>query len=665
MLLMKKKHRDYKSLLQGAQILLTLAVMVWLSVNLLPTADGFIASDHRLPEHFKRKLNNLIRRVHKDQWVIGYAYMDNCPPEARNNGEAIEAVITQALNAWLQPVRDLNTGKPVVSDFRFVPNFSIRDGAEVLIKDKNGIFVKDTAKLQLYDLRIFFFCKAGRSVALVGVDMAIPPAFNMREGTDVNPKFAFAILHEMGHTFGLLDTYIILRREAEELRVSRGGLDRTIGHQPASVMSGLNAPHTPVPDWVSQDDANGIVWLYKFYHENLRLEDCIFPDYELERSPDGCRPKSPLLFEIKYGNERIATKVIEEDSSTDVNAKDETGSMALHYAAMKGYPKLVDKLLSHRDIDVNVRDASGSTALFWAAKRGSYGAAERLVKHKAVDVNIRGAGGNTPLKEAVTQGNKRIVELLLTQEPREAAWREIDATSIANYRSVFYLFVPDPDTPLLFHAGYLGTVLGGDALFVGQQREADGIEKFLDRDGISLVGYDGLVAEDVNVRTLASFPGRNGETGSVLLAIRDVDFSGYAPLALSLYPNLRETDVELLTYKFGSGIMLKGADQGEALALPLRVRRCVSVPHAGLGALDLWQHTCGPANSVSDGSILFHEKTGTILGFYRSQESDEILGGGLPLADVVSEALVRLVDAKPVTPKNRLTTTWAALKMKE
>ena len=281
MLLMKKKHRDYKSLLQGAQILLTLAVAIGVLFSITPAADGFIATDHHLKPHLKRKLNNLIRRVHKDQWVIGYWYADNCRPRARNNGEAIEEAITQALNAWLQPVRDLNTGKPVVSDFRFVRNLD----------------PKNKAENRLNDLVITFYCELGISGALVGVDMAIPPAFNMREGTDVNPKFAFAILHEMGHAFGLLDTYIILRREAEELRVSRGGLDRTIGHQPASVMSGLNAPHTPVPDWVSQDDANGIVWLYKFYHENLRLEDCIFPDYELERSPDGCRPKSPLLFE--------------------------------------------------------------------------------------------------------------------------------------------------------------------------------------------------------------------------------------------------------------------------------------------------------------------------------------------------------------------------------
>ena len=164
----KKKHRDYTSLLQDAQILLTLAVAIGVLFSSAPTADGFIAGDHRIPEHLKRKLNSLIRRVHKEQWVIGYVYADPgwahrsavCPPEARNNGEAIEEVITQALNAWLQPVRDLNTGKPVVSDFRFVPNFEVRP--------------KDLADLLLYDLRIFFFCEFGKSVALVGVDMAIP-----------------------------------------------------------------------------------------------------------------------------------------------------------------------------------------------------------------------------------------------------------------------------------------------------------------------------------------------------------------------------------------------------------------------------------------------------------------------------------------------------------
>ena len=107
----------------------------------------------------------------------------------------------------------------------------------------------------------------------------------------------------------------------------------------------MNIPR-PFGTGISQDDANGIVWLYKFYHENLPLEDCIFPDYELETSPDGCCPKSPLIFEIKHNNsESFALRVINEDRNTDVNAVDDSGSTALHHAVVKGYPKLVDKLL--------------------------------------------------------------------------------------------------------------------------------------------------------------------------------------------------------------------------------------------------------------------------------------------------------------------------------
>ena len=121
-------------------------------------------------------------------------------------------------------------------------------------------------------------------------------------------------------------------------------------------MSGHNVP-LPHGTGISQDDANGIVWLYKFYHENLPLEDCIFPDYELEQSPDGCRPKSPLIFEIKYGREDIAKyfalEVMRDDENTDINAKDEKGMTALQYAVIKGYPELVAKLLAFENIEVN------------------------------------------------------------------------------------------------------------------------------------------------------------------------------------------------------------------------------------------------------------------------------------------------------------------------
>ena len=377
---------------------LMVGLAVYLCLVTLPATQGFITFDHRTREEFKRKRNNLIRRVHKEEWVIGYRYADNCPPAARNNGAAIEEAITTSLRAWLQPVRDLNTGKPVVDDFRYVPNFEIKDEAE----------------LKLYDLRIYFYCDFGKSSALVRADDSVSPAIKMHRGTRVNDQFAYVLLHEIGHAFGLLDTYP-RKIPGEEFQVSRGGLARTIGHQPASVMSNINYP-PPRPTRVSQDDANGIVWLYKFYHENLALEDCIFPDYELEQSPDGCRPKYPLIFEIKHGGEGTALRVIDEDENTDVNAKDGNGMTALQYAIIKGYPKLLDKLLAREDIEVNSTDGDGFTALHHAIIKRSTDLVDKLLAHEDIEVNSKDEQGLTPLHHAVLQRFRGAVKALLAHE---------------------------------------------------------------------------------------------------------------------------------------------------------------------------------------------------------------------------------------------------------
>ena len=374
------------------RLYLTLTLVVYLCLVTLPATQGFMAFDHKNPRT-RRNLNNLIRRVHKAEWVIGYRYMDNCPPAARNNGQAIEEAITTSLRAWLQPVRELNTGKPVVDDFRYVHKLEIA-----------------VADFKLYDLRIYFFCDFGKSAALVGADETRPPSIHMHRGTFVDDQFAGVLLHEIGHTFGLMDAY------TRPPAVSKGGLAKTIGHQPASVMSNINYP-PPRPTRVSQDDANGIVWLYKFYHENLALEDCIFPDYELEKSPDGCRPKYPLIFEIQHGGEeigeRLALRVIREDENTDINAKDGNGMTALQYAVIKGYPELVAKLLAFENIEVNSQDGNGLTALHHAVLQRSESTVKALLAHAGIDVDIKDGSGLTALHHAVIQRNHQAMEALL------------------------------------------------------------------------------------------------------------------------------------------------------------------------------------------------------------------------------------------------------------
>ena len=438
------KHQEQR---KRTVLWLTVAVVVCLCFSAVPAAEGFITFDHKNPR-VRRKLNNLIRRVHKEQWTIGYRYADNCPPEKRKNSKAIEEAITMSLNAWLQPVRELNTGKPVVADFRYVADFEIKDKTDA----------------QLYDLLIAFFCDIAKSHAFVGAD-EFPPSIELHRGTFVNDTFVGVLLHEIGHAFGLLDTYIRPHLTLEELRVSRGGLAWTIGHQPGSVMNGLNFP-APGGTRVSQDDANGIVWLYRFYHENLPLEDCIFPDYELEKSPDGCRPKSPLIFEIKHGHQGHTIRVIDEDENTDINAKDENGMTALHYAILKGYPQLVDKLLEHEGLDVNSADGSGMTALHYAVREKFPDGVRGLLSHEGLDVNLQDGNGSTALHHAVMVRFPEVVEWLLGREDIDVEVEDKDgltALGLANqlgYKELADLISPPIEPKSVRLRNNLATVWG-------------------------------------------------------------------------------------------------------------------------------------------------------------------------------------------------------------
>ena len=117
------------------------------------------------------------------------------------------------------------------------------------------------------------------------------------------------------------------------------------------------------------DDINGTIWLYKHIYEGQPLKDCFFPDYEFEEFPVGCRPKFPLIFELKYGStinnakEWYALRIIGEDQNLDVNAQDADGMTALHYAVMLELDKVVKELLAQKNIKPFLHNQHGHSAL--------------------------------------------------------------------------------------------------------------------------------------------------------------------------------------------------------------------------------------------------------------------------------------------------------------
>lgn len=95
-----------------------------------------------------------------------------------------------------------------------------------------------------------------------------------------------------------------------------------------------------------------------------------------------------------------------------LNAKDNGGKAALHWAALYGQKKVVELLLAEK-ADVNLLDESGFTPLHWAAMFNKSDVVEVLLANRA-DINLKVQPfGWTPLRLAVIHGNLAAAEALL------------------------------------------------------------------------------------------------------------------------------------------------------------------------------------------------------------------------------------------------------------
>ena len=340
-------------LLKKMRYIFSILLVVCLFFSITPIVHGFITLHHDLGQ---RQHRILIDMVHEPFWTIHYSF-DLCEPVDKETQEKFEQIITKFLQSWLQPLREY-TERLIVNDFRYKLDPDWRGatfGVTHICEEKEGPKA--------------FFGPLGIINPSVGLELTW-------RGTAV-------MLHEIGHLFGLADTYEGAR--LGPAGISTGGTNHTRGSQPASFMSGFSfmvARKTFKDiDWdalvplqglvpLGQDDENGIIWLYKYTYEGLPMDDCFFPNYELTEIPFGCEPKYPLIFEIKQDNERLALLVLNDDENLDVNAQDANGMTALHHTVLRGFEELIAKLLDHPDIKPFLSDKQGRTALSLAQERG-------------------------------------------------------------------------------------------------------------------------------------------------------------------------------------------------------------------------------------------------------------------------------------------------------
>ena len=168
--------------------------------------------------------NILVKKVHEPEWRIGYNFTLGCAAAFEVKGEdKLKAAITKSLQVWLQPLRDRYPNKVFTDDFIFVRMPDVEACHD------------DRKQWEQVDVGITFACGVGDTGVLVSGTST--PYVCMAEGTDINDNsFLYILAHELGHAFGLGDTY------ARGAWVSTGGLTVTEGKQPSSTMSGLPGP---------------------------------------------------------------------------------------------------------------------------------------------------------------------------------------------------------------------------------------------------------------------------------------------------------------------------------------------------------------------------------------------------------------------------------------
>ena len=290
------------------------------------------------------ELKLLILKIDKPQWKIGYRYSTDCKSSERQNGKALTEAISFSIRRWLKPLKELNPDRPIVDKFIYE-----------LQADFISPPLEDVEGLRAVDLRATFKCERGLSYAAIG--RIYPPAVFMKLGTEVKGLMLPTLIHELGHAFGLADTY-----HREGFMRSRGGLQGTTGIQAASMMSSHYHDGNKPMDDLKEDDKRGIIWLYKYFYEGLVTNDCFFPDYVFVEEPRGCRPKHTLIFEIKHGYPINVLQLLKDDPSIDINAQDVSGMTALHYAAMHEHEEVVKALLARMEIKPFLTNKQGQTA---------------------------------------------------------------------------------------------------------------------------------------------------------------------------------------------------------------------------------------------------------------------------------------------------------------
>ena len=423
-------------------------------------AEGFITVAHDGPRRLVYGENVLIKRVHEEHWDIFYQFHADCPDSRKTeeNYRVLREKLEWGIRTWLAPLREI-TDRPIVDNFVF---YKTKESDPLL--PENGQQVE-------YEILAVFECEVGLSSASRHERIINMKKFTYNHITpSLSPSLPYSsvtLLHEIGHTFDLADTYV---GNISFPAPSTGGDPDTIGSQPHSVMSSARGCEKGDESTLCFDDRRAIQWLYRYHWEGLDPTECP-PEFVYEelthegRTVGGCVYKQPLIIELRQRHIDRAKNLLANDTNLKINDKDKHGYAALHYVAplhldYNNIRSFLINIIDYPGVDVNITDNHGNSPLHWAAWFGNddmawfllytsiSGKTERsetdinaqnkygetalhyaaklgrevcvgdiLLRRTDINLNIKESRwGNTPLHEAAKNGHTEVVTMLLAHQ---------------------------------------------------------------------------------------------------------------------------------------------------------------------------------------------------------------------------------------------------------
>jgi hypothetical protein len=119
-----------------------------------------------------------------------------------------------------------------------------------------------------------------------------------------------------------------------------------------------------------------------------------------------------IVYAARRGDGHAVHKLLELDSDA-VNATDEAGNTALHWAAVRGSWRIFSELLGE-GADVNAVGGDGGTPLHWACHHDRADMVKLLLDAGA-DTQVSNRWGRTPLHVAARRGCQEVAALLLAR----------------------------------------------------------------------------------------------------------------------------------------------------------------------------------------------------------------------------------------------------------